>query len=97
MSRPRYTRASVGCYADGVLGHSHVRAQLADLVWRLTSSDDGIAEGPLVPSLLGPMPDDAWDELEALDILNDACEPGVHWEMVDGNLMLLTDEESDHE
>ena len=43
------------------------------------------------------MPDDCWDEEEALEILTDHCCPGVRFELDGGDLMLAaTEEDSDY-
>ena len=79
-----------GCYADGSLGHDHVRNRLRSLVE--TWVDD--ADPDLILSLDAPiMPDDAWDEYEAIDLLNELCEDGICWEFSDGDLVLTTIEE----
>ena len=46
------------------------------------------ASNAVVVSLRGDMPDDAWDETEALDILNAHTEDGAYWELHDGDLLL---------
>ena len=44
---------------------------------------------PICEALDGPMSDDASEEIEALEWLNRECYDGTHFEMVDGELMLL--------
>jgi hypothetical protein len=41
----------------------------------------------LVESLRGEMPDDAWDEDEALELLNEHTP--LHWEFRDGDVIAL--------
>lgn len=85
----------IGCRADGALGHQHVRERLADLVGavliRGADSDDAMTQlasrDELDRSLRSPMPDDAWDEHAALDLLNDTADPGHLFELSDGDLI----------
>ena len=78
----RFTAKDVGCYADGANGHEHTRKRLADLIWDW-------ADVELRESLDGPMPDDAWDEEEALDLLNSRrCDEGVCFYFDSGDLIL---------
>jgi hypothetical protein len=46
---------------------------------------------PVLESLYGDMPDDAWDEIEALELLNEWTD-GV-WLMHDGDLIVEEDRE----
>jgi hypothetical protein len=82
-----------GCYADGALGHDHCRKVLAGLVEHLVGDyANGHSHGELeflADSLRGPMPDDAWDEYEALNLLNDATPDDRIWLFWDGDLMLM--------
>lgn len=86
---PVFTVDDVGCWADGASGHGHIRAVLRSLL---------IADGwyprtdETVQSLGGPMPDDAWDEDEALDTLN-ACCTGCYFTIEGGDLMLVAEGE----
>lgn len=76
--------SDVGCHADSSLGHAHVRAVLADLVRTYCNAPD------VVHALNGEMSDDAWEENDALAMLNDdACSHGVYFDFVDGDLLLL--------
>ena len=91
----RFTKHDTGCYADGAFGHEHVRERLRDLVWYWADND-------LRESLGGPMPDDAWDEDEALEILNRVCfgdtfeHDHICFHFCDGDLLLgPVDEELD--
>lgn len=84
-----YGKSDVGCWADGSYGHSHVRAKLADMM-------DSFGRTRLSALLEGEMSDDGNEEQEAIDWLNDnACEEGVYFGMVDGDLMLLVAEEEE--
>ncbi len=78
----------LGCYADGALGHDHIRSQLALLVQEVDGFDPDLAE-----SLRGEMPDDAWDEDEALNLLNSHTAEGLVWTFEGGDLLLLTVED----
>lgn len=88
----RFTKEDLGCWADGALGHDHVRSVLADLLEqsaRRYTSEHAWAMRQTASSLRQPMGDDASDEGEALTYLNDDCEDGVHFELVDGDLVLM--------
>jgi hypothetical protein len=74
-----------GCYADGALGHDHVRHVLADLVREL--GHDALAE-----ELRYDMSDDASEELDALEVLNAECD-GCYFEVSDGDLVLFPESE----
>lgn len=39
------------------------------------------------------MPDDAWDEDEAIERLNDLCEPGVYFALCEGDVRLMDDDD----
>lgn len=78
----------VGCYADGAAGHQRCREHLAGLL-----ADEAVqGSEEVITSLRGEMPDDAWDEDKALDMLNDATEnvrpSDTLWQFADGDLML---------
>jgi hypothetical protein len=90
-----------GCYADGAFGHQHCRETLASLVQGIAERSNrwgakswGVSIGELVDSLRGDMPDDAWDEDTALEILNEVTE-GAFWQFVDGDLCLIADDKSE--
>ena len=42
------------------------------------------------------MPDDAWDEYEALELLSEVCADGIYFDFRDGDLMLLGPESDDY-
>lgn len=100
MTAPTYTftESDIGCHADGAFGHDHCREVLADLLetfedtnpFARTEFTGKFAAQEVVNSLAGPMPDDAWDEYEALEILNDATEPGcgLCWQFHESDLVL---------
>lgn len=91
-----YTAAEVGCYADGCYGHERCRHRLYELTRNALQRSfryDAAKHGALLASLQGAMPDDAWDENEALDILNQFCADDVCFTFQDGNLVLSTTEE----
>jgi hypothetical protein len=78
-----FTVEDSGCYADGTFGHQYLRGRLADLIDNLAT---GATEYPqeLYDSLRGPMPDDAGDEYEALEILQQNTSDDASWEIEDG-------------
>ena len=84
-----FTIANVGCYADGANGHNHLRSVLANLLEDITDDSSVV----LVESLRGPMPDDCGDELDALDILQDATDSRLTWTLDNGELMLREDDD----
>ena len=90
-----FTAQDLGCYADGCLGHDHIRATLAYLLETLSRdlilcSTSGLL---LSDSLLREMPDDASDEAEALELLNEDTVEGISWLLLDGDLVLIADSE----
>ena len=84
-----FTKGDTGCHADGTFGHSHIRTALAGLIGGYTCNKSNEA----YDSLSKPMPDDAWDEDEALEILQSHTEPGLIWLMDSGDLMLMDESE----
>lgn len=92
-----YKASDVGCYADGTFGHQHCRSVLADLVQNIArranrtsaSTFPVCSMSDLERSLRSDMPDDAWDEFDAIDILNGYCADGVAFEFVGGDLVLM--------
>lgn len=84
----KFTRDDIGCYADSVFGHDHIRETLTDLL-RETKQDDTVMQ--LIADLSGDMSDDAQEEEDdAIEIINDElCEDGVEFGLVDGDLVLL--------
>ena len=77
-----------GCHADGTFGHSHVRARLGELVEAIAGPYVSDETKELIVSLRVPPPDDAWDEEEAIDMLNTLTEEGFSWGFADGDLVL---------
>jgi hypothetical protein len=82
------TKDDLGCYADGTHGHDHIRRVLAALIEDVFEGKHGDVQN----SLRGIMPDDAWDEDEAIDLLNGICEDGVYFILENGDLLLLAEE-----
>lgn len=82
---------SPGCYADSVLGHFYVRKALRNLL-KLYFADDERAQ-ELILLLKGQMSDDASEETEALELLQSRTAEGLTWILLDGDLMLLPDDE----
>lgn len=80
-----FEHSEIGCYADGTFGHVHVRSKLANLI---ESFDPKLAE-----SLQGEMPDDAWDEDEALEILQKETHDDLTWVFDSGDLLLVENKE----
>jgi hypothetical protein len=77
------------CLADGTFGHEHIRNTLAETLFEWFDID---GDDELYVSLRGEMPDDAWDELKAIEEINSHSEaPGVLF-MQDGDLMVLVEE-----
>ena len=78
-----------GCYGDGALGHQHCRERLAEIL-----EDTGHYSNHtkiLKDSLAGAMPDDAWDEDDAIDLLNSlpiSQVDGAAWGFQDGDFGL---------
>lgn len=84
-----FTAKDVGCYADGTFGHQHCRTALSNLVHGLRRRTFGVRiDETLVASLIGGMPDDCWDEYEALNILNEHTAEGLVWTFENGDLLL---------
>ena len=78
-----------GCYGDGALGHQHCRESLASEYAMLDTPDQEV-----IASLHEPMPDDAWDEHEALAGLNDSLDNvTLYWGFQDGDFGLWPIEE----
>ena len=66
-----FDKHDAGCFADGGLGHNHVRQVLADLVRAIDETLDLEHQLTDIPS------DDLSEESDALDLLNahtDGCE-----------------------
>lgn len=90
----KYTVVSVGCYGDGSFGHEHVRSRLAALMTDLARNSahpgDAQTATEIAEALIAPMTDDASEEYDAISLLNESACDGTHFEMVDGDLMLLS-------
>lgn len=88
----------MGCWADGTLGHEHVREVIRNLcvmVLTLLNARGGALPSDLCEArdvLAGPMSDDAWEENVVIDYANaHLCEPGVAFEFDSGDLLLTRD------
>lgn len=102
-ARVVFVKDDFGCYADGANGHNYVRRRIADLLedayrekWSGTEkgirwSSSAKEIGEVWKSLRGEMPDDAWDENEAIELLNARCEEGIHFDFHDGDFCLIRD------
>lgn len=96
MATHKFGLADIGCFGDGAAGHDHIRRKLRTALLTAHKSMRCSIElnaqiGDVAESLLGEMPDDAWDEQDALDILNcEACEDGVLFVLEGGDLLLTT-------
>lgn len=93
----KYTVVSVGCYGDGSFGHEHVRSRLAALLKELahhsTDSESKRGLNMLAADLVQPMTDDGSEEDAAISLLNEFACDGTHFEMLDGDLLLLAGDE----
>ena len=81
-----FTIEDIGCWGDASFGHQHCREKLAEILGSFgNESTEDIRK-----SLLEPMPDDAWDESDALDWINEnLCEDGVQFVFCYGDLLLV--------
>lgn len=97
MTTPAFGREDVGCYADSLFGHAHLREMLALLLFNnlenFAPTDRGSAKRVLLELQLDEPSDDLSEERDAVDLLNELVEPGVLFEFVDGDLVLLETEE----
>ncbi len=84
---PVFTVSDVGCWADGALGHDHVRETLADLIDKIGGYPD------LVEELRGKPSEIFSEETDALDILTENSEEWLHWHILEGDLMLIEEDE----
>lgn len=88
-----------GCWADGALGHSHVRSVMAQLLIRLYRHHPRGGDGlywksnieALVSELGSDMSDDASEEDDAIEWLNHECYDDTYFSLCDGDLLLMTD------
>ena len=88
-----FTDADVGCHIDGAFGADHRRTRLIELVNELPAPEgmEYHSRVGLLESLGSPAPDDVWDEITAIDILQDHVAPGLVWLMEAGDLILTTE------
>jgi hypothetical protein len=99
MVMTKFKEEDVACWADGSLGHEHVRERLASIIEDNIPEDSDFSaplftRDELIESLRSEMPDDAWDEFEAIDMLNqpEITEEGLVWWIEGGDLLLVKDE-----
>ena len=95
-----YLISDVGCWADGARGYAAQRVMVAEQLEVLhrhhPRGGDGLHWGevkPICDSLRTDMSDDDSEMDDALEWLNEACEDGCHFEFIDGDLMLMADDE----
>lgn len=89
----KLTAKDVGCFADGSNGHDYVRRNLRELLIHF-----GCEDADLLAALRTEMSDDASEEYEAIEWLNDhAIEPMPYFELENGDLLLVINEEEDQE
>lgn len=89
-----YTKADVGCYADGSLGHDHIRYKLVCLLQelRIVAPEKFVWRqcGYISADLRGAPSSDFSEEQEAMDLLNAwACTQDVAFTIEDGDLLLV--------
>lgn len=90
-----WNKHDAGCWADGALGHDHVRQRLAQLVANVWTAEMLNQYGYDVAEALDlDMSDDAGEEDDALAILQEFTESGLVWNFVDGDLTLMNEEEA---
>jgi hypothetical protein len=89
-----WNKNDAGCWADGALGHDHVRQRLAQLVANVWTPEMLDKYGYDVAEVLDKeMSDDASEEDDALDIIQEFTDASLTWQFVDGDLLLLEDTE----
>jgi hypothetical protein len=86
-----------GCYGDGAFGHQHTRERCADILRSEVSRAGTLnLNRRLLSALTGEMSDDAWEERDAVEILNAlAWVDGHSWGWRDGDFGLWPCEECD--
>lgn len=99
MERTIYTREDCGCYADGARGSLDVDRMTVEL-----AESHGFRAADMYAVIQASMGDavresDA-DRLStmaegAIDYLNTLCEEGIHFDIVDCDLLLISDAECD--
>lgn len=87
MKPIKFRRTDVGTFADSTFGHEHIRSRLHGLIKSVAEGFNAESDS-IIDSLEGPMPADAWDEDAAIELLNEYCEPGVFFELSEGDLVL---------
>ncbi len=84
-----FSSEDCGVYADGALGHGHLRNRLAELLLAVDNSPLASEAVEVAESLGGEMPDDCWDEDRAIEFLEAATSSDLAWCMQDGDLLLV--------
>lgn len=101
MKSTYWGKDCAGCYADGTFGHQHCREVLASLVRDVANLLGWPARTPswgeVNEALLGPMSDDAWEEDEAMKIIQERTRDTAAWCFVNGDLLLLAENENPNE
>jgi hypothetical protein len=81
----KYGTNDLGCWADGTRGLYHVRSVLANLI----EDSFPIRQRRLITELRYNAPSDgAFEEFQALTLLNNLCENGIEFVFIDGDLVL---------
>ena len=102
--RALFTKSDIGCYADGAFGQDHRRSKLANLIvsvsQRCGATKDNrndnyelIDHQAIVHQLINAPSNDFSEEHAAIEIIQDHTELGLTWQIVDGDLMLITETE----
>lgn len=95
-----YTRVSKGCYIDGSFGLDHCRKRLVQIMQKLAHDlwvagaqyNDFRARALLLEEeLQGDPTDDDSETLEAVELMNEFCAGGMHFEFEAGDLILFED------
>lgn len=81
----KFTKNDIGCYADGAHGSRHIRQKLIDLLKHCIHP----ATEEVIEALKKQPSDDMWEELEAMEYLDDICDEDVTFVMYNGDLMLV--------
>lgn len=84
-----WTKKDIGCYADGANGRDHIRYILTELLEQTPATSETIQ---VIEELEGNISEDVFEEIEAVEILNDYC-LGCCFEMIDGDLILMESNE----
>ncbi len=91
-----YTAKDEGCIADGANGHAYVRQRLWDVLndTHVKDPKEHNTQDLCLAQLAAEMSDDAWEEDEAIDLLNEHATDGdVCFLFEDGDLKLRRTDE----